>query len=310
MNTIYTFLLLSILSITWGKDTPKEEKPKPTIAFSFDDGSTNDILSYKNEEWNSMIREQLKANDIKAVWFVCAEGLDNEKGKYLLEQWDEAGHMIANHTYNHHNFNSPNMSCESFLSDIKKCDSLINGYTNYEKTFRFPYLKSGETIEKRDNMRAALNQIGYQQGWVTIDASDWYVNSRLIKQLKQDPDMDISGFRDFYLEHIFERAQYYNNLSLEINKRQVKHTVLLHFNLTTALFLGDLIEKFKKEGWEIANYSEAIKDPIYKELPDAMPAEQSLIWLQAKATGDYEDKLRYPGEDSSYEEEKMDRLGL
>ena len=308
MNAIYTFLLLAILSFSWEKEVNKEEKP--TIAFSFDDGSTNNILSYKSEEWNSMIREQLKANDIKAVWFVCAKGMDNDKGKLLLEQWGREGHIIANHTYNHYNFNNPVVGYENFLNDISKCDSLINGYSNYKKIFRFPYLKSGETVAKRDSMRTALNRMGYRQGWVTIDASDWYINSRLIKQLKNNPDMDISGFREFYLEHIFERAQYYNNLSLEINKRQVKHTVLLHFNLTTALFLNDLIGKFKKEGWEIADYSEAIKDPIYQELPDAMPAEQSLIWLQAKATGEYEYKLRYPGEDSSYEEEKMDRLGL
>ncbi len=309
MNTIWTLLILAFLnSYSENKNPPKEENP--CIAFSFDDGSSNDILSYKGNEWNAMIREQLKENNIKAVWFVYAKGMDNEKGKFLLEQWNKDGHLIANHTYNHYNYNNPKINCESFLTDLEKCDSLINGYTNYEKLFRFPYLKSGETIEKRDSMRNALKQIGYKQGWVTIDASDWYINSRLIKQLKNNPGMNISGFRDFYLNHIFERAQYYNNLSLEINKRQVKHTVLLHFNLTTALFLDDLIKKFKNEGWEIADYSEAIKDPVYLELPDAMPAEQSLIWLQAKATGEYENKLRYPGEDSSYEEEKMDRLGL
>jgi len=41
-----------------------------------------------------------------------------------------------------------------------------------------------------------------------------------------------------------------------------------------------------------------------------MPAEQSLIWMQAKETGLYDNQLRYPGEDGEYEKEKMDKLGL
>lgn len=131
---------------------------------------------------------------------------------------------------------------------------------------------------------------------------------RLIRRLRQNPDADINGFREYYLNHMFERAQYYNDLSLKINHRQIKHTVLLHFNLTSALFLNDLIAKFRNEAWIIDDYSDAIKDPVYLEQPAAMPAEQSLIWLQAKQIGGFE--LRYPGEDSIFEEERMDKLGL
>jgi hypothetical protein len=133
---------------------------------------------------------------------------------------------------------------------------------------------------------------------------------RLIRRLKKNPDADISGFKGFYLNHIFERAQYYNNLSLELNQRQIKHVLLLHFNLTSALFLSDLVQRFKEEGWEIENYSDAIKDPVYDELPGALPSVQSLIWQQAKETGNYENVLRYPGEDGEYEKDKMDKLGL
>ena len=127
-------------------------------------------------------------------------------------------------------------------------------------------------------------------------------------RLKQNSDADITGFHEYYINHIFERAQYYNKLSTQINNRQIKHTVLLHFNLTSALFLNDLIEKFKNEGWIIDDYIEAIKDPIYSEEPNTLPAEQSLIWMQAIQKGGFE--LRCPGEDSKYEKDKMDKLGL
>lgn len=284
------------------------EEKKPHIAFSFDDGSTKDKHTYKNSEWNSMIRKQLKDNHIQAVWFVAGKSMDRDKGKHLLQKWNEDGHIIANHTYSHFNYNDSSMTCKTYIEDIQKCDLLISKYKNYRKMFRFPYLNGGNTITKRDSINSYLHQNGYKQGWVTIDASDWYVNMRLIRRLKQNPDADISEFRNYYINHIFERAQYYNNLSVQINHRQIKHTVLLHFNLTSALFLNDLIEKFRNEGWVIDDYSEAFKDPIYTEQPTAMPAEQSLIWMQAKQTGEFD--LKYPGEDGKYEKDKMDKLGL
>jgi peptidoglycan-N-acetylglucosamine deacetylase len=300
--------LILIITISVSCNNLKNESNKPKIAFSFDDGSTKDRLIYENSEWNSMIRKQLNDNQIQAVWFVAGRSMDSEKGKQLLQKWNDEGHIISNHTYSHFNFNDSLMTCEKFIEDIQKCDSLISDYENHRRIFRFPYLKGGNTIEKRDCINAYLQENGYSQGWVTVDASDWYINMRLMSRLKQNPDADISGFRDYYVNHMFERAQYYNKLSVEINKRQVKHTVLLHFNLTSALFLNDLIEKFKNEGWRIVDYTEAIKDPIYSERPTVLPAEQSLIWMQAKQTGSFE--LRYPGEDSVYEKIKMDSLGL
>jgi peptidoglycan-N-acetylglucosamine deacetylase len=308
MKKIVAILIIAFVSITWKIDSQNNQKP--CVAFSFDDGNTNDILSYKGAEWNAMIIDQLNKYGIKAVWCVEGKKIDNEKGKILLQNWNNAGNIIANHTYSHLNYNDTTMTCKRFIEEIQKCDSLISSYTNYQKIFRFPYLKGGNTISKRDSLRSYFKQNGFKQGWVTIDASDWYINSRLIKRLKENPHADLKGFKDYYINHILDRAQYYNNLSNEINHRQIKHTVLLHFNLTSALFLSDLIERFKQEGWIIESYSAAIQDPIYNELPTSMPAEQSLIWSLAKQTGRYDNKLRYPGEDGEYEKQKMDKLGL
>ena len=308
MRKFIGLILASFLCVTWNIDTIDTEKPH--VSFSFDDGNPNDILTYKGDEWNQMITAHLRRNNVKAIWFVAGKGMDNKKGKQLLSRWNDAGHIIANHTYNHLNYNNSQITCINFIKEIQQCDSLISEYSNYQKIFRFPYLKTGNTIPKRDSLRAFLNENGFKQGWVTIDASDWYVNSRLIQRLKVEPKADIKGFKEFYINHMLDRAQYYNKLSKEINHRQIKHTILLHFNLTSALFLGDLIERFKKEGWEIDNYSDAIKDSIYEQMPAIMPSEQSLIWLMAKQAGKYEDILRYPGEDGDYEKEKMDILGL
>jgi len=121
---------------------------------------------------------------------------------------------------------------------------------------------------------------------------------------------EIQEFKEFYLYHILERANYYEKLSYDINARHISHTLLLHHNLTSALYLGDLIKKFKEEGWEVINANEAYKDTIFSAMPKSSFAGESLIWSMAKQSGNYDHLLRYPGEDGVYEKEKMDALGL
>ncbi|MBU2526348.1 MAG: polysaccharide deacetylase family protein [Bacteroidetes bacterium] len=278
------------------------------VSFTFDDGALGDRPNYTFNEWNGMLLKKLKDANIETMLFVAGKDKTGPKGKKLLESWNDQGHKIANHTLNHSNYNSENYSFEAFKADFIKNDSLINSYSNYCKFFRFPYLKEGNTQEKVDSVRKFLKEQNYRNGYVTIDASDWYIDSRLVKRLRENPNADISGFRDFYLNHIWERAQFYEKLSMEINGRHIKHTLLLHHNLAAALFIDDLIKMFKEKGWEIVSASEAYEDPIYKEIPKY--AGESLIYAQAKEAGKYENILRYPAEDSRYEKDIMDKLGL
>ena len=292
------------------KPTLPKQPEKPTVSFTFDDGITKDIATYKFEDWNSMILQSLKEANLKAVFFVTGFNKTDKKGKYLLTEWDQQNHKIANHTFSHPNFNDKNNTVETFEVELLETDTIINQYKNSVKYFRFPYLKEGKTREQIDGIRAILKKHNYRNGHVTIDASDWYVNSRLINQLKYRKKVDTLAFQEFYLKHIIERATFYDSLAYAITGRHIKHTLLLHHNLTSALFLKSLIQKFKAEGWEVIDAIEAYQDPIYKQIPNNEPAGESLIWALAKESGKFEDQLRYPAEDSRYEKKEMDELGL
>ena len=285
-----------------------QKKDKPKISFSFDDGSIRDFPNHKNSDWNQQLLKNLKKNELKAILYVKGSGLDNKKGEAIIKSWNESGHLIGNHTYSHPNYNKT--SFKQFKREFLKNDSLINTYSNYTKLFRFPYLKEGNTIQKRDDFRAFLKTEKYKIGHVTIDASDWYVDSRLTKKLKENPTADISGFKQYYIQHLFERAQYYDSLSVDLTGRQINHNLLLHHNLSASLFLDDLIQHFKNQGWEVVDVDKAYRDEFYKQVPQTIPAGESLVWALAKLSGKYEFILRYPAESGQYEKEKMDNLGL
>jgi len=281
---------------------------QPTISFTFDDGITESRGGFQFEKWNEMILQSLDKAKIKSVFFVKTEDKASEKGAYLLNSWNERGHKIANHTNSHPNFNRKTITAEDFRNELLKADSLIKNYNNYVKLFRFPYLKEGNAQAKIDSIRQVLKSNGYENGYVTIDASDWYVDSRLRKRLNEDAKADISAFKKFYLEHLFDRANFYEDLAFKLTGRHINHTLLLHHNLTLALFLSDLISMFKEKGWNVISADEAFKDPIFKQIPNH--AGESLIWALAKDSGKFEDVLRYPAEDSRYEKDRMDELGL
>jgi len=309
MNNVMVFLKQIVLVASLGGSVLLAQD-KSSVCFTFDDGNPKDILDYTIDRWNQMILDQLKEHKLQAILYVCGKNVDNKKGKHILESWDNAGHIIANHTYTHLNYNSNEINYERYKGDILHCDSLIHGYTRYQKYFRAPFLKYGETRAKRDSLQAFLKRMQYKNGYVTIDASDWFYNSRLLRFMEKNPGKSIDEYRKVYIDHLMERAKFYDQIASQLLGRKIKHSILLHHNLSAALFLGDLIKAFQQEGWETINAQDALSDEVYQKVPDIVPAGESLIWGLAKESGRYDDILRYPGEDSSYEEEKLNSLGL
>ena len=286
-------------------------KSSPEVAITMDDFNWNKSLRLSPDERNRAILRALRSHgDLKAALFVACKNADSDKGKELLREWDRAGHVIANHSFSHKEFNSSKITAEVFTADIARCDDIIKTYPHFQRLFRFPYLKEGDTAAKRDAVRAFLEQHGYRNGHVTIDASDWAIEVRLSARLNKDPAADVTLYRGFYLNHMWERSLYYDDLSRKVLGRSVKHTILVHYNLLNALFLGDLLDMFKSKGWKLINAQQAFKDPVFQTAPKIVPAGESIIWALAKETGKFDNLLRYPGEDSGYENAKMDKLGL
>lgn len=285
-------------------------KPSPKVALTMDDFNWNNSIRLNPEQRNEAILGTLNRYSLKAALFVIGRNIESDRGKTLLSDWDKAGHLIGNHTYSHRNYNAPTMTSAEFHQDILRAEELLKSYPRFKKWFRFPMLKEGNTAAKRDELRSSLAQHGYRMGYVTIDNSDWLIDQRLQKRLEKDPNANLKPYRDYYLEHMWARAQYYDSLAHKVTGRPVKHTLLIHFNLLNALFLRDLIEMFKSKGWQWIDAEEAFTDPVFKALPKTVPAGEGIIWALAKESGKIGKDLRYPAEDGEHENARMNKLGL
>ncbi|WP_296151154.1 hypothetical protein, partial [uncultured Flavobacterium sp.] len=183
----------------------------------------------------------------------------------------------------------------------------IKNYKNYTKLFRFPYLKEGNTIAKRDSMRMTLETSAYKNGHVTIDASDWYIDAQIAIALKKDSNADLTAYKEYYIKHILDRANYYDSLAHLVFKRDIKHTLLLHHSLLNALFLDDLLTALKANGWKLIDAKKAYKDSVFSKKPQIQPCGESLVWQSAKEIEELSKNLRYPGEDEVYEKEPLEK---
>lgn len=303
-------LALSAAAIGLGGVPALARSQRTQFSITMDDFHWRNAVRQTPQTRNLAILEALNRHSIKAAAFVIGRNIEDQEGKDLVAAWDKAGHLIANHTYSHRNFNAPETDVKAYQQDILQAETLLKDFPRFRKYIRFPMLKEGDTAAKRDAMRSFLAQHGYRNGSVTIDNSDWLIDQRLTARLKKDPAANVKPYRDYYLSHMWTRAQYYDSLGQKALGRPVKHTVLTHFNLLNGLFLNDVIEMLKSKGWQPIDAEDAFTDSVFTAQPKVTPAGESIIWSLAKEKGMIAPSARYPAEDGQHEAKQMDKLGL
>ena len=302
-------LAIGAAALSLDKSIPAFPDKPPEMAITIDDFNLFRASQTVAEERNRALLNALRAHsNLKAAAFVAGRNIDSEIGKRIMREWGTGGHLIANHTYSHWEYSSREF--DEYARDVLRCETLIKDVPGFTKLFRFPLLKEGNTLERRDKMRGFLKQHGYRIGYVTIDASDWYIDERLRARLAENSKADLTGYKDYYLNHLWDRAVFYDNLSRRVLRRSVKHTLLIHHNVLNELFLNDVLDMFQSKGWKLINAASAFTDPVFSAAPNILPAGESIVWALAKESGKFDKLLRYPGEDGEYEKPKMDKLGL
>jgi peptidoglycan-N-acetylglucosamine deacetylase len=289
--------------------TSPNNSVRPQVALTLDDPTLSLGSVLRWQEASSRILNAISAKNARIALFVCGLRVDEADGAKLLTAWDQAGHSICNHSYSH-KYYGERTSYADFAVDFLKNEKVIAPYHNRTSLFRYPFLKEGDTADKRDRFRALLKERGYRVGHVTIDASDWYVSQRFVDRLGKQPNAPIAPYRDYLIAHLLDRAAFYRQLALDVLGRDIRHTLLMHYNPLNAFVLPDVMNAFVGAGWQWIDASLAFEDPVFRSQPQTLPAGESLVWALAKETGRFEDRLRYPGEDDVYEKPKMDALGL
>ncbi len=281
------FIFPATLFICFFLSTPVSSARAQSVAFTFDDGpNLEETPRLTATARNQAMLDALAKHGVKATLFVTVNnGANQPAGLELARAWGLAGHSIGNHSMSHPDLNSATVSLAQYQQEVLATDRVISTLPGYQRWFRFPYLREGNTLEKRDGMRLFLKQQNYRNAYVSLDTSDWRMNDKLIEVLEKDGKADLTPIKQAYLSHLRQRALAYRELSHKLQGRDIPQVLLLHHNLINALWLDDVIAMFKAMGWGITTAAAAFEDPVYQLMPERAAAGQSLLLSMARTLG-------------------------
>jgi len=284
-------LLALAATVSIAQDSPKR------IAITFDDAPRAAGPFMDSESRTSLLVHSLeKADADGAMFFVTTRNLDarGEEGDARLRLYAEAGHVIANHSHNHASANR--MSAADFLADAERAKNALAAYPNNTAYFRFPFLDEGDAPAKRDAIRQGLVALELQQGYVTVDNYDWYLQVLFDEAVRSEKPLDLDAWRDTYVEVLTGAVAHYDGIAVDTLGRSPAHVLLLHENDLAALFIDDLAKALRADGWEIIPAVEAYEDPIAKMTPDTLLLGQGRVAALARIEGRAARTLRHPWE--------------
>lgn len=249
-------------------ETGSADELQKEIALSFDDAPMADSLRMSGRARTDMLIAALDRADARGAMIFAVGGNVLKEGPERLHAYAEAGHTIANHTHTHPSANR--MSAEEFLSDVGRADEVLRSMPGFRPFFRFPYLDAGDTVEKRDALRAGLRRMGYRHGYITADSRDWHISGQVDAALAHGRNVDWDVVGRAYVDVIARSAAFYDGVARRWLGRPVRHVMLLHENDLAALFIGDVCVRLRDEGWRIIPAERAFDDPIASREPDTL----------------------------------------
>ncbi len=189
-----------------------------------------------------------------------AEGPDNAE---VLRLWRAAGHPLANHAFSHMDLNAN--TAEAFEQDVIANEATLRTYMGDGDWhwLRYPYLREGDTPQKRQAVAAFLKDHGYRVAEATLNFDDWAYNDQYARCLSKDDFEAIEWMRESY----FRRASDSLTAGQEGAKlaygRDIAHVMLLHIGGFETVMLPELLDLLEQRGFRLVTLQEADSDPAY-----------------------------------------------
>ena len=277
------------------------------VALTFDDCPRKEGPVLDPIDRDHKIVAALKEANITAAFF-CNSPARGARGIERIKYFADHGHLIANHTADHPDINK--ISISDFLKNIDSADSKLKGFPNFRKWFRFPFLREGKNLNDVEAVRTHLKQMGYTNGYVTIDTEDWYVDEILRKQVSAGRRYDESRLCQTYSQMMIDNGALFEDMSVNALGRAVKHVILLHETDLNAICLPTLISAFKKERWSFVTPDEAYRDPIALIEPKSNgKLNEGRLFALAKEAG-YKGPYFTPWIEESAMENELEKQGV
>jgi peptidoglycan-N-acetylglucosamine deacetylase len=234
------------------------------VAFTIDD------LGTTGSEPVERTAKALRAAGVPEVYgfLIGSRAEDDPDNEQSVRAWVNAGYQIGNHTFSHKELSE--VTADFFEKDILADEAMLKQYAAPGQDwhwFRYPNLSEGDTMEKKEAVRAFLanrpSGQSYRIAQVTVDYADWLFDAaygRCVKQGRTD--------RTDWLKQMYLRKAMYSFVEAQRNAqrlfgRSIPQIFLVHYSRFTAEVMPDLLAALKAQGARFITLEEAQSDPVF-----------------------------------------------
>src|SRR5277367_2938368 len=186
----------------------------------------------------------------------------------VLAAWRAAGQPLANHTWALRDIKDE--SLVEFEADVAKNELRLVQLMGPEDWhwFRYPYLREGDTVDKRRAARAWLFAHDYKIAEVSMDFEDYLWNAPYARCVAKHDAASIANLHDSYLAVADRYYGVFRELSQLVYGRDVKYVLLMHVGAFDAQMLPELLKLYRAKGVKFISLPDAMSDPAYRDDPD------------------------------------------
>jgi len=263
------------------------------VAITMDDLPVNGMLppGVTRAETTKNVLAILKKRHVPPVYgFVNAKKLEgNADAAEALKLW-AAAEPVGNHTYAHMDLEQN--TAEAFEREIEENEpalELLEAKDNWH-WLRYPYLREGDTVEKRRAVRAYLKGRGYRIAQVSLDWEDYLWNTAYARCAERNDKKAIEWLRSSYLSTASEFLDLGREQAKLIYGHDINHVLLMHLGAFSSAILPEALDLLKKKGFKLVTLEEAESDAAYEGDPDVELHDAGTFldqWMQVK-------QIKYP----------------
>jgi peptidoglycan-N-acetylglucosamine deacetylase len=211
--------------------------------------------------------------------FINAKNAETPEDREFLALWRAAGHPLANHTFSHMDLDTNTVA--AYGDDVALNEPVLRELMGTEDWhwFRYPFLREGNTLDRRRGVQALLKDRAYRVAQVTLDFWDWAYNTPYVRCAEKGDTKGVEWLKESYLSEADAWITKGQEDAKQLYGRDVKHVMLLHVGSLQVLMLPRLLDLLEKRGFDLVTLEEAQSDPVYAEDP-GLPFEGGRSFLQ------------------------------
>jgi peptidoglycan/xylan/chitin deacetylase (PgdA/CDA1 family) len=261
-KSLFSGLLVFAAQLAWGQQ----------MAVTFDDlpvhGATP--VGTTRLEIAQSILATLKRDKMPPVYgFLNGRRTEEDpKSLEVLKAWQAAKQPLGNHTWAHLDLTKE--TPEEFEAEVSRNEPLLESLMGKQDWhwLRYPYLREGDTVEKRRAVRTWLSAQGYKIAQVSMDFEDYLWNDPYARCADRHDETSIRKLHDSYLAVADRYYGLFRELSQMVYGRDVKYVLLMHIGAFDARMLPELLALYRAKGMRFISLPDAMSDPAYNDDPD------------------------------------------